>query len=89
MSPKCRMVLSAVFGVAAALCVVGKFVGVFTAIERRTGIDSAWSWFATTWLVDYSQGYVRRGLCGEILRWCCRATGADPHVLIVALCLLR
>lgn len=87
-SSKCRMVLSAVFGVAAALCVVGKFVNVFTAIERRTDTYSAWSSFATTWLVDYSQGYVRRGLCGEILRRCCQVTGADPHILIVALCLL-
>lgn len=88
LSSKCNMVLSAVFGMVAVLGVAGKFVGVFTAIERRTDTYSAWSGFATTWLVDYSQGYVRRGLCGEILRWCCRTGGVDPHVLIVALCLL-
>lgn len=85
---KFRMALSVFFGVVAVLGVGGKFINVVTAIERRTEICSIWSCWTTAWLVDYSQGYVRRGLCGEILRRCCQVTGADPHILIVALCLL-
>lgn len=46
------------------------------------------SWPMTEWLINYSGGFVRRGLPGEILLRAARATHLGIHLLVVAVSLL-
>jgi len=75
--------LNWIFGIATILVVFGKAV---TLLQEMYTVPHAGTDGFTGWLIDYSQGYVRRGLFGQIVRWFYEAWGIEPQwtIFIVA-----
>jgi hypothetical protein len=46
------------------------------------------SWQMTDWLIDYSGGFVRRGLAGEGILIASRATGIPPNLMVIGISLV-
>lgn len=76
-------ILGCVFGLGAFLCLLGKMAHFSVAIMERADESSSRFGLSTTFLTDYSAGYVRRGLCGAVLRWVYQNCGIEPQWLII------
>lgn len=80
MSVKDGRILNWAFGLGALLCLAWKTIGVVKVVGERSYNSGI---MFTTWLVDYSQGYVRRGLCGQIVRFLRETLGVEPQWTIL------
>ncbi|MEP4077620.1 hypothetical protein [Haloferula sp.] len=46
------------------------------------------SWPLTDWLINYSGGFVRRGLAGEVIQWFSSTTGIQANLVVIAITLV-
>ncbi|MEI8369685.1 MAG: hypothetical protein WCJ31_14720 [Planctomycetia bacterium] len=72
-----QLLLNCIFGIATTLCLFGKGVTLLKAMHEVPNPDNGG--YTTTWLIDYSEGYVRRGLPGHIIRWLYEAFSFEPQ----------
>src|ERR1051325_6451076 len=67
----------------AALCVVvAVYLFLVIAVQR---IEESSEWVTGDWLINYSNGFIRRGLIGEVGRQLYYAAGVSP-VWIIVIC---
>src|SRR5512146_2921331 len=62
-------------GVAALVTLLIAYWGIVISIQRQYVLDP---WITGDWLVNYSDGFVRRGLVGEFSRRLYYATAISP-----------
>jgi hypothetical protein len=65
--------------------------GTGVALLLQTGHALHWgqsSWQMTDWLIDYSGGFVRRGLAGEGILLASRTSGIPPNLLVIGISLV-
>ena len=58
---------------------------VAAAVTIRAGVGRVDQWVLGDWLIDYSAGFTRRGLVGELVRQAELATGADRIIVTTVL----
>jgi hypothetical protein len=74
---KQQPLLNCLFGIPSTLCLFGKGVTLLKAMHEAPNPENGG--YTTTWLIDYSEGYVRRGLPGHIIRWLYEAFDIEPQ----------
>src|SRR5213594_160786 len=67
----------------AALCTgVAAYLFLVVAVQR---LESSSAWITGDWLINYSDGFIRRGLIGEVGRQLYYTAGINP-VGVVVMC---
>src|ERR1051325_2893527 len=67
-------------GTAALFTILGAYLFLIVGVQH---LASSSAWITGDWLINYSNGFMRRGLIGEISRQLYYAAGVDPVSVIV------